>query len=141
MQRGFLALLAGLVFGAGLTVSGMVNPAKVLNFLDVFGQWDPSLLLVMGGAVVVTFIGYRLSWRRRSPAFAKAFLIPTRTDFDRRLISGAALFGAGWGLAGFCPGPALSAMIIAGEPAVYFVAAMAVGMVLADVLFVPTKAR
>jgi uncharacterized protein len=137
MKRTLAAFLCGLIFGVGLTISGMTNPAKVLNFLDVFGHWDPSLLLVMAGAVVVTFIGFRLVWRRSAPLFADAFQVPTRTDFDSRLITGAALFGVGWGLAGFCPGPALTALVIAGQPAVYLVLSMAVGMFLADQLFAP----
>lgn len=139
MKRPVFALLCGLIFGVGLTVSDMTNPAKVLNFLDLFGQWDPSLVLVMAGAVVVTFVGFRLAWRRPAPVLANAFQLPTRTDIDRRLVVGAALFGLGWGLAGFCPGPVLSALIIAGEPALYFVLSMLVGMFLADQLFAPRQ--
>ncbi len=135
------ALGAGLLFGVGLTVSGMINPAKVLNFLDVLGRWDPSLLLVMAGAVGVTFIGFQIVLRRAAPLMAKKFQVPTRTDIDKRLLSGALLFGLGWGLVGFCPGPALTALIIAGEPAVLFVLAMAVGMLLADQLFRPSKGK
>lgn len=100
-----LGVLAGLLFGAGLLVSGMANPAKVLNFLDVLGSWDPSLAFVMGGAVLCTLIGYPLIQRRQQPVVAKAFQLPTRTDIDLPLVGGAALFGLGWGVAGYCPGP------------------------------------
>ena len=136
MQRVIIALICGIVFGIGLTLSEMVNPAKVLNFLDVFGQWDPSLILVMGGAVVTTFVGYKLVLKRKAPVLSEAFQLPTRKDFDARLVTGAVLFGVGWGLVGFCPGPALTALLIGDEPAVYFVFSMIVGMVLADYLFV-----
>src|SRR5690606_286226 len=98
----------GLLFGLGLVVSGMANPAKVLNFLDLFGTWDPSLAFVMGGAVFVAFFGYRLALRRGSPVVGETFHLPNRSDIDRRLIVGPALFGFGWGLGGFCPGPALT---------------------------------
>ena len=131
----------GLLFGGGLTISGLVNPAKVLNFLDLFGRWDPSLLVVMAGAVGVTFVGFRLVLRRSAPFFAEKFQLPARTDIDQRLIVGAVLFGVGWGLAGFCPGPALTVLAVAGEPAVTFVLAMAVGMFLADQLFAPKTAK
>ena len=121
------SLLCGLIFGAGLAISGMVNPAKVLGFLDITGHWDPSLLLVMGGGLAVFGIGYRLARRAGKPAFAEKFEIPTRRDIDPKLVTGAALFGIGWGLAGFCPGPALTSLAF-GLPKVYvFVAAMAVG--------------
>lgn len=139
--RSLAAFGAGLLFGGGLTVSGMINPAKVLNFLDVLGTWDPSLLLVMAGALAVTFTGYRLVWRRAAPIMSDTFQSPTRTDLDKRLISGAVLFGLGWGLVGFCPGPALTALVIGGEPVVYFVLSMLVGMFLADQLFAPRQAK
>jgi len=125
------AYLIGLVFGLGIAVSGMANPAKVLNFFDVAGSWDPSLAFVMGGAVAVAFVGYRLVFRRPAPLFEARFQVPTSRTIDVRLIGGAALFGVGWGLAGFCPGGALPALG-AGVAQVYgFVAAMAVGMLAA----------
>lgn len=102
--------LTGFVFGIGIAVSGMMNPAKVLNFFDVAGHWDPSLAFVMGGALLVTFIGYRLVWRRHSPLFGAQFQTPGASHVDSRLIGGAALFGIGWGIAGFCPGAALPAL-------------------------------
>jgi hypothetical protein len=104
------AFLTGLVFGTGIVFSGMINPAKVLNFFDVAGTWDPSLAFVMGGALVVTFVGYRLAWRRRTPLFADKFQVPTSKVIDAKLVGGSALFGIGWGIAGFCPGAAIPAL-------------------------------
>ncbi len=116
----------------GLTVSQMINPAKVLGFLDVgaipTGGWDPSLALVLAGAVVTTAIGYRLVFRRSRPLFAEAFSVPTRRDIDARLITGATVFGAGWGLVGLCPGPAVAVLGVDGIGAVAFVVAMLAGM-------------
>jgi uncharacterized membrane protein YedE/YeeE len=104
------ALLTGLVFGVGIAISGMMNPAKVFNFFDIAGTWDPSLAFVMGGAVLLTAIGYRLVWRRDAPLFGGAFQIPSSISIDARLIGGSALFGVGWGIAGFCPGAAIPAL-------------------------------
>lgn len=118
----------GLLFGLGLIVSGMSNPAKVLNFLDLFGTFDPSLAFVMGGAVVVAFIGFRLVLTRERPLMAPRFQLPTRSDIDARLIVGPALFGIGWGLGGFCPGPAFTALGLAAPGTLAFVPAMLVGM-------------
>ncbi len=111
-MRSFAALVAGLLFGLGLAVSQMVNPHKVLAFLDVFGHWDPSLAFVMGGAILVTLPGFALLRRLDQPVFAPRFQWPTRRDIDRRLVVGAALFGVGWGLAGYCPGPAIGALAL-----------------------------
>jgi len=126
------ALAAGIVFGLGLAVSQMVNPAKVVGFLDVAGDWDPTLLLVMGGALAVTIPGFRLILKRPHPLFAGAFSVPTKRDLDRRLIAGAALFGVGWGLAGFCPGPAITALVTLALPIFIFFAAMLAGEVACD---------
>lgn len=104
------ALATGLVFGVGIAVSGMMNPAKVFNFFDIAGAWDPSLAFVMGGAVIVTFIGYRLVWRRAAPLFGGRFQIPASSAIDARLVGGSAIFGIGWGIAGFCPGAAIPAL-------------------------------
>ncbi|MBN9244995.1 MAG: YeeE/YedE family protein [Mesorhizobium sp.] len=125
----FLVNLAlGLLFGAGLVVSGMSDPTKVLNFLDLFGTWDPSLAFVMGGAVLVTFIGYRLVLWRDRPVAGGHFRLPTRKDIDARVIVGPAVFGIGWGLGGFCPGPAFAAVGLAATGTLAFVPAMIVGM-------------
>ena len=125
----FLVNLAlGLLFGAGLVVSGMSDPAKVLNFLDLFGTWDPSLAFVMGGAVLVTFIGYRLVFARGEPIVGSQFHLPTRSDIDARIVAGPAIFGIGWGLGGFCPGPALTALGLGAPGTLAFIPAMILGM-------------
>ena len=129
--------LTGLVFGVGIAVSGMMNPAKVLNFFDIAGTWDLSLAFVMGGAVAVTFIGYRLVWRRATPLFEDRFQVPNSNVIDARLVGGSALFGIGWGIAGFCPGPALANLAHGGE-AFAFVLAMLAGSQLARLLPSPT---
>ena len=128
MQR-IAALIAGLLFGAGLALSGMVNPMKVVNFLDLFGTWDPTLIFVMGAGLAVTFIGYRLVLARPKPLYADAFSLPETALIDTRLIGGSVLFGLGWGLTGFCPGPAIASLVFGLWPSVLFVAAMAVGMI------------
>ena len=118
----------GLLFGLGLVVSGMSDPAKVLNFLDLFGTFDPSLAFVMGGAVIVAFLGFRFTLRRPAPLLAGRFQLPTRTDIDARLIVGPALFGIGWGLGGFCPGPAFTGLGLGASGTLVFVGAMLAGM-------------
>jgi uncharacterized membrane protein YedE/YeeE len=121
------ALLLGGLFGVGLTVSQMVNPAKVIGFLDVTGNWDPSLAFVMGGALLITVPAFALLGRRSAPVLAPRFVMPTKSDLDMRLIGGATLFGVGWGMTGFCPGPALASLGL-GEVATYpFVVAMLAG--------------
>jgi uncharacterized membrane protein YedE/YeeE len=122
------AFASGLLFGLGLIVSQMVNPAKVLGFLDIFGNWDPSLALVMGGAVAASALGTFVTRRRGAPVLAPRLEIPTRGDLDPRLIGGAALFGIGWGLVGLCPGPALVGLTFGPWPMFVFVGAMIVGM-------------
>ena len=124
------AFTVGLLFGLGLLVSGMANPAKVLAFLDVTGRWDPSLALVMAGAVAVSAAGYLVARRGRRPLLSPRLEIPTRRDLDLRLIAGAAIFGVGWGLAGLCPGPALTILTVVPAQAATFVAAMVLGMLL-----------
>ncbi len=126
------AFLCGLIFGVGLIVSQMTDPAKVIGFLDVFGHWDPSLALVMGGALAVAAIGFWWVERRGDSMLGTALALPARTPVDRRLIVGSALFGAGWGLAGFCPGPALVGTAALSGDAAVFVLAMIAGMVLAN---------
>jgi uncharacterized protein len=131
----FIQFVIGLVFGLGLILSGMSNPAKVLNFLDFggipSGTWDPSLAFVMVGAIAVAFLGFNRVLKRPRPLFDERFYVPNRGDIDPRIILGPAIFGVGWGLAGFCPGPALTALGFGSASAVVFVAAMCVGMVLA----------
>lgn len=124
----FFALLAGAVFGVGLIVSGMADPAKVLGFLDLAGAWDPSLAFVMGGAVLVGAFAFTFARRRTVSLLGLQMRMPTDTQLDRRLVAGSLLFGIGWGIAGFCPGPALVALGMGEPKAVVFVAAMLVGM-------------
>jgi len=127
--RPFASLLAGLVFGVGLLLSGMTNPAKVQNFLDVFGAWDPSLAFVMGGAIAVTATGFALLRRgAQTPLFGHAFGWPERTDVDMPLVLGAGLFGVGWGLGGLCPGPALASVPSGNLGVLGFVVAMLIGL-------------
>ena len=121
------ALAAGFVFGLGLWISGMANPKKVLGFLDVAGDWDASLMLVMGGAVAVAFIGFSLVLKRQKPFMAEAFQVPSRKDLDLPLIAGAAIFGVGWGIGGYCPGPAVTSFATLSGEALSFVAAMIAG--------------
>lgn len=129
------ALFAGLVFGVGIAISGMMNPAKVFNFFDLAGHWDPSLAFVMGGAVIVTFFGYRLAWRRDVPLFGGRFDVPTSRLIDPRLVGGSALFGVGWGIAGFCPGAALPAIGTGRWEAVLFLGAVVAGFHVRRLLF------
>jgi uncharacterized membrane protein YedE/YeeE len=124
------AFASGLLFGLGLVISQMVNPAKVLGFLDIFGEWDPSLALVMGAAVGVSALGTALARRRGGPVFAARLDLPSRRDLEPRLIVGAAIFGVGWGLAGLCPGPAIAVLPLGLWEPVVFMAAMLAGMVL-----------
>jgi uncharacterized membrane protein YedE/YeeE len=131
-MQSLIALIAGLIFGSGLVLSEMINPRRVLGFLDVAGAWDPTLLFVMAGALAVAAPGFWFARRRERPVLARGFSWPTRRDIDRSLIGGAVLFGIGWGLAGFCPGPAITALTIGGLPVLIFVAAMVMGMALAN---------
>ena len=124
------AFAAGLVFGLGLILSGMTDPGKVIGFLDVAGTWDPSLAFVMGGAVLVGLFGFGLARRRASALLGGAMQLPTRRDIDRRLVGGSLVFGIGWGLAGFCPGPALVSFASGQVKAAIFVAAMLAGMLI-----------
>lgn len=128
------SLLAGLVFGLGLIVSGMANPAKVLGFLDLAGRWDPSLALVMAGAIAVGSVAFLLAKNRTRSLLGAEMKLPTASHIDRRLVTGSALFGMGWGIAGFCPGPGLVALGMGESKALVFVAAMLAGMVVFEVL-------
>lgn len=122
------ALAAGLIFGLGLSLSGMLDPARVRGFLDVTGDWDPTLAFVLGGAVSMAAAGYALARRLPRPAFDDAFEAPANRRIDRPLVAGAALFGIGWGLSGFCPGPAVAALSTGAAPVAVFVASMLLGM-------------
>lgn len=124
------ALAAGLLFGLGLGISEMLSPSRVLGFLDVAGLWDPTLLFVMGGALVVAFPAFRLAGRMSHPLFDGRFVLPSRKDIDARLVLGAALFGLGWGLAGLCPGPAIAGLASFNTEVLLFFCAMLAGMVL-----------
>lgn len=126
-------LIAGILFGLGLVISGMANPLKVQNFLDIFGAWDPSLAFVMAGAILVTMPGYFILRTKARPLFAAQFEFPTRRDLDKNLIVGSAIFGMGWGIGGFCPGPALTSLSTGATGAFIFIAAMLVGMTAAQV--------
>ncbi|MDO1581731.1 YeeE/YedE family protein [Rhizobium oryzicola] len=126
------ALFCGALFGFGLSLSGMLDPARVQGFLDIFGAWDPSLIFVLGGAVTVAFAGMGLVRRMGHPVFADSFQLPTKTKVDMPLILGSALFGIGWGLGGFCPGPALASLSLGYGTVAIFVVTMAVGMILHD---------
>lgn len=134
MRATLPALAAGTLFGAGLALADMVNPARVLGFLDVAGRWDPTLAFVMAGAVLASAAGYAVSRRLRAPLFGKGFLIPENRRLDSQLISGATLFGIGWGLAGFCPGPAVAGLVFGLWQYWLFVAAMLAGMALQRLL-------
>ncbi len=126
-----VSAIAGLIFGLGLLISGMANPAKVQNFLDLAGSFDPSLIFVMVGAVVVTFAGYRILLKQPRPLLAPRFGWPQAKQIDARLIGGSALFGIGWGLSGFCPGPAITALPLAAKGTLVFVPAMLIGIAVA----------
>lgn len=135
--------LAGLLFGLGLILSGMTDPGKVLGFLDLFGLWDPSLALVMGGAIAVGLVAFTVAKKRSMSLLGGAMQLPTQKQIDKRLVIGSLLFGAGWGVAGFCPGPALVSMASGQPKALIFVLAMLAGMALYEVLmrfvFTPRK--
>ncbi|MEE4316266.1 MAG: DUF6691 family protein [Erythrobacter sp.] len=131
MTRDLLVPLAsGTIFGAGLTLGGMTDPARVRGFLDLFGDWDPTLAFVMGGAVLVMAVAWLLQKRMQRPLFAEGFSLPDRSDLTPRLVGGSALFGIGWGIAGLCPGPGFASFAIAPGAAAIFVAAMLAGMLL-----------
>lgn len=131
-MKNIVALLCGLVFGIGLAVSGMTDTAKVLGFLDLFGNWVPDLAFVMGGAVCFTLVAFRFVLKREQPLLTPAFSLPTSSAIDRRLLGGAAIFGIGWGVYGYCPGPAISALVYLDGKTVIFVFAMLIGMALAN---------
>ncbi|MDJ0639840.1 MAG: YeeE/YedE family protein [Paracoccaceae bacterium] len=130
-MRLFVTYLIGVIFGVGISISGMANPAKVLNFFDIAGTWDPSLIFVMGGALVTTFIGYKLVFGRTAPVFGEFFAVPNSRVIDMRLVGGSAIFGIGWGIAGFCPGGALPALGTGRWEVFAFTGALIAGILLA----------
>ena len=130
MLKMLVNLFAGTLFGLGLSISGMVNPQKIIGFLDFAGNWDPTLVFVFGGALFVAIPAFCLILRRPRPVLADEFDLPTKKDVDARLLAGSAIFGIGWGLAGFCPGPAVTALASGLLPVFLFVAAMVMGMAL-----------
>jgi uncharacterized membrane protein YedE/YeeE len=130
MKALLASFVSGIVFALGLGISGMTRPIKVIGFLDFFGSWDASLAFVMIGAICVYFVANRLSHRMPSPLLTAKFSVPSRSDLDGQLIMGAAIFGAGWGLGGFCPGPAITSLASGAAPVMVFVAAMALGIYL-----------
>ncbi|MFQ4138223.1 DUF6691 family protein [Nodosilinea sp. PGN35] len=134
LAQNLVALAAGLLFGLGLGVSQMIDPQRVIGFLDLFGNWDPTLAFVMGGAVLVTLISFRFILRRPHPVLNGKFYLPTRRDIDRPLVLGAALFGIGWGLGGYCPGPAIAALGLGSANPLLFVVAMIAGSLLHKIL-------
>lgn len=125
-----IALFSGTIFGAGLALGGMTDPARVRGFLDLFGAWDPTLAFVMGGAVLVMAAAWLVQKNMQRPLFAESFALPTRSDLTPRLVGGSALFGIGWGIAGLCPGPGFAALAIDAPSAAIFVAALLAGMLL-----------
>ena len=133
-MRVLLAFAIGLIFGFGIILGGMANPAKVLNFFDITGTWDPSLAFVMGGALGVTALGYRFVLKRPAPRFGEVFHLPTLMQVDRRLIAGSAAFGVGWGIAGFCPGGALPAVGTLNSGVLTFTGAMIAGILVAKLM-------
>ncbi|MCZ6626994.1 MAG: YeeE/YedE family protein [SAR324 cluster bacterium] len=141
MKSNFSALFAGLLFSIGLAISGMTLPARIFGFLDFAGRWDPTLLFVMGGAVVVNFGLFRLSRLRGAPLFHPKFVLPTRSRIDPALVGGAALFGAGWGLGGFCPGPLLVSVSTGAVPVLVLLAGVIAGIYAADGLSAIGRSR
>ncbi len=131
-RKSLSALLCGLLFGVGLSLGGMTDPAKVVAFLDLAGRWDPSLAFVMGGALLLTTPAFRWLLRLKRPMFEERFVLPTKQDLDLNLLAGAALFGIGWGITGLCPGPAIVALATGVPQFFVFVVAMIVGMWLSD---------
>lgn len=133
-MKNLSALLIGAIFGVGIAISGMANPAKVLNFFDLAGTWDPSLIFVMGGALVTTFFGYKLVFARNEhPLLEPFFAVPKSRVIDTRLVAGSAVFGIGWGIAGFCPGGAIPALGLGNTESWVFVIAMVVGILAARI--------
>ena len=133
-MRRISEFMVGLIFGLGLLLGGMTNPAKVIGFLDITGNWDPSLAFVMGGAVVIGFFAFRIAKGRKQSLFGRVIVLNDLKPIDLKLVAGSVIFGVGWGLSGFCPGPAIASLGAGEWKAAFFVAAMAIGMVMAGVV-------
>lgn len=133
-MKNLVALVCGILFGVGLSLSGMTNPNIVLGFLDLFGHWNPALIFVMGSAVPITFLGYRLVKKVNAPLCDSQFHLPTNNRIDKKLVIGALLFGVGWGLLGLCPGPAIASLAFLQPKIIVFVICMTLGMLLMDLL-------
>ncbi|KQV81797.1 YeeE/YedE family protein [Rhizobium sp. Root1220] len=132
LPQAAVALASGTVFGFGLSLSGMLNPVRVQGFLDIFNVWDPSLAFVLGGAVLIAFVGVRIMYGLGRPAFDETFRLPATRKIDPPLVVGSALFGVGWGIGGFCPGPAVASLSVGLAQSLVFVIAMLVGMIVHD---------
>lgn len=139
LAQNIVALVSGLLFGLGLGFSQMIAPQRVIGFLDLTGNWDPTLAFVMGGAVAVTLISFRLILRWPTPVLSRTFVVPTRNNIDRPLIVGAALFGMGWGLGGYCPGPAIAALGLGSANPMLFIVAMVAGSLTYQVIYRPPQ--
>ena len=134
MTRLITALIIGSIFGAGLAVSGMLNPSKVVGFLDVFGDWDPSLAFVMGGGVLVNAIGHRFVMKRKAPIQCATFSMPRSTNIDKPLVIGSVIFGVGWGLAGLCPGPVVASLLLNGQALLPFFGLLIAGLLVGRIV-------
>ena len=134
MTRLITALIIGAIFGTGLAIAGMLNPSKVVGFLDIFGDWDPSLAFVMGGGVLVNAIGHRLVMKRKAPVQRATFSMPTSTNIDKPLVIGSAIFGVGWGLAGLCPGPVVASLFLNGQAMLPFFGLMVAGLLVGRIV-------
>ena len=132
MKLWIVSFLAGFLFAFGLAMSGMTQPSKIINFLDVTGQWDPSLMMVMVGAMGVYMVFYRISLKQKAPFFSSEFRLPTQKQIDKKLVMGSGIFGIGWGLSGFCPGPAITSLVTGSSEVLIFVGALALGIYLAN---------
>lgn len=134
MTRLITALIIGAVFGIGLAIAGMLNPSKVSGFLDVFGDWDPSLAFVMGGGVLVNAIGHRFVMKRKAPIQIATFSMPTSTNIDKLLVIGSVIFGVGWGLAGLCPGPVVASLLLNGQAMLMFFGLLFTGLLVGQIV-------
>ena len=134
MTRLITALIIGAIFGTGLAIAGMLNPSKVVGFLDIFGDWDPSLAFVMGGGVLVNAIGHRRVMKRKAPVQCATFSMPTSTNIDKPLVIGSAIFGVGWGLAGLCPGPVVASLLLNGQAMLPFFGLMIAGLLVGRIV-------